>query len=164
MLNMINGEVNATIDAFIIPNKGGTVNEFLFDIERKKEYFQKLAALNEYEYDENDTLVQLWFVETGDGDGICDNMCDHKFNIKDRNDTYICNIQVPYLPYKLIQNKMEDDAMELKIPVYAYRYERDRKLKRIELEIMINATITFRQQKYRYSSFGAFEEVLQQVV
>lgn len=160
MLTMNNGVIEATADAFIIPNKMGCVNNFVFDAEGRKEYFKLLAALNDYEYDENDKLVELWFVETSEGEGVCSNMVDHTFNIKDKDKIWIARLKSPYIPYKLLQYKVEGDDIQLKLPVYAYRYEKGTKLHKVEVDIMINITVTFRQKNYRYREFGAFEDTL----
>ena len=154
-----NNSIESKMKMFIIPNHATLVDEFIFDAAEKKRYYTELSKINESEFDpDKDRIVQLWFVE--DENEGCDNMCDHLFRIEDDDTVWMGKIDHPGLPSPILKDIHEGDTISIKLPVRAFR--RDKRSD--EKYFILNATITADQNSYRYSRFGNFEEVFNQVI
>jgi hypothetical protein len=113
----------------------------------------RLSRLAGIELKDEDEMVQVWIISSK-----CDNWSDTFGGFQEviGNDEWedheegkkalITGYFPNYIPKRLIEGKKEGDKIELTCPEYG-----------------VKITLTCRQLKYRYSRFGKFEEVLNQV-
>lgn len=152
---IVNGTINATLEAFIIPNSANLVTDWMIPSqqERMAEKAKKISAVAGCGFDAtSDKLVQLWFVGMGS-----ENLVDHATMAEDENgNEYVLCADIERLPEAVFRGHKEGDVIEVPLPATC-------KGKSGNIEVVINAKIKLNQRDYRYRRFGNFEEVLAQV-
>lgn len=159
MNKIINNVLEGNLEAFIIPNKGGLVTNWLSESTQQRMIndIKKISILSSKEFDpKNDPVVQLWFTGMG-----CENLVDHYLHAEtdDSKRVYMRARNLGHLPASFFEGKKEGDSIDLVFPATCEVADSDD-----ELNITVKAKVTLAQTKYRYRSFGNFEDVLRQVI
>lgn len=148
--------LNANI--FVVPNEAVKVKDCFYP-EEMEAYASTLCAMNDVEFDsETDRLIELWFVSENS-----DNMSDHGFDTTDDLTGEEIHVRVGglncYVPSKLINIK-EGESTTITFPVMA-----SRKGIRGEWKTsIITMELTANQLGYRYSRYGEFQKVIEDVI
>lgn len=161
------------IEAFIVPNKACPAKSFWLSSEKKAARAAEICELNKITYnEETDNLVQLWCIG-----GESDNMQDHGFSYTEGNLKYRFRFD-SVLPANLFTGYKEGEVVSVKIsmtPCLVYelgegedfprrRIYADYEEEEIEApQFVFTFNIKLNQISYRYSRFGNFEDVLEQV-
>ena len=165
--NGIISGINA--DCFIIPNRCGSVNDFLGESTRK-EYRKQLAAyaaLNNFEFDDDTPLIQVWL--TAEENLNSENLYRHTNTCLDTEGNEYCVIlDTPeFLPYTFVVGRKEGDVLDIKMPVAVFKKENRLGMLKGEMkadDAVAEIKLRLNQKSYRYRSFGTFEETLKQVL
>ena len=156
---IVKRELNMEI--FIIPNQGGYVSGFWTGVEKQTKIANMLCDLNGYDFDPNkDKVVQVWSCCSD-----CNNMQDHFFHASDDNGKdYRFRFPSAYIPAKIFEGYKEGDSLDIvyKMKPSDWDLEEVEDMESIpEFEFTFHTTLA--QTKYRYRSFGNFEDVLVRV-
>ncbi|MBR6289245.1 MAG: hypothetical protein IKR19_07920 [Acholeplasmatales bacterium] len=149
------------MDMFIIPNQAGKVNNFWTGVERQTSIADMLCNLNGFDFDpKHDKVVQVWSCCDD-----CNNMQDHFFHeTDDEGNEYRFRFPSSYIPAKILKDHVEGETFDI---VYRMKPENwdnkewdkeDESEELPEFEFIFHTTLA--QKKYRYRSFGNFEDVL----
>lgn len=159
MSKIIDKVVKCNVSAFIVPNRASLASSYLIRPEERVKAFEDLANDNSMLYNsEKDHLVQLWLHSK---DLNTENLVDHGGSVEDENGTkYRINLpsKFGFLPESFFDGKVEGDSIHIKTPATAHVPGESK-----EIDIVLDMNLTLKQQGYRYSRFGNFEEVLKEV-
>lgn len=147
-------------DVFIVPNSLGKGSSRLLSGSTIKE----LLVNNFPDLGNDDRVVETWSCSPG----VSENLQDHGFYAVDEtgHDWYVRPVMgANYVPVSVFTGKHEGDTVYLTISAIARRFERkDGDIECFERDITLSMTLTLAQAKYRYRSFGNFEECLQKLL
>ena len=156
--------MRVNVDAFIIPNSAGYVNDFLLDSykERYNRYMTDICQQCGVDFDtENDKIVQIWFTSE---ELKSDNLEAHGFEYESDGLVQDFTFRYGYLPYPVLKDLKEGDSIDLDLEATEDTWLKDDSDICVKRVIIVPMHITFRQLEYRYRNFGTFEECLRRVV
>lgn len=121
-------------DVFVIPNRVGTVGKLCEHVQRR---VYELAEINKMPIGSEDVLIGLWFVgeET-------ENLVDHGTMFGGKHRRAKCNL----IPAKLLMGLHEGEMLKINLPC--------------DNGDIIRCEVKAAQKKYRYRSFGSFEDAV----
>lgn len=147
-------EFNA--EAFIIPNRSGKLEDFVFSSTRKDTKEVAVSVLDR-EPDEDERYIQMWYVVK---DLNCENLVDHGASVELDGETYYIGMPTSFLPYSILKGKNDGDTIDV-----TFRNSWDIDLDHEDEEtVKITMHVTLNQKDYRYRNFGSFQEVLKKVL
>lgn len=157
--------IEAEADVFIIPNKLYKLNpKYMTELNRIVNV-RKIALANNLVYDyEADDVIQLWFVSDDLGS---DNLGNHGFRFWVENDRYWVHSSeskiLSCLPKKMFEGLREGETRTILIPMNDTEIQNCNTGDEEKVDIELRLTITAAQSKYRYKSFGNFEDTISMV-
>ena len=169
--------IKAEGDLFIIPNGIRTLEDI--NISTRHD-IKKVCEMNGIKIPEDESqmnLIELWAVSE---DLDCDNLADHSIYLDDIDgfssinkeliDKSTIRILYPgrsihFIPVDIFKDKKEGDAVNIKFPYTIEKSELD-DIKENDLlkDFIFDMDFTLCQRKYRYNSFGDFEDVLHRLM
>ena len=148
-------------EVFIIPNSPNPVENMLngrFSTSGSREYvkaMKELFALNQWgEMSAEEKAMEIWW--TSDN---CDNLTDHHPKVMwDDGNEYYVNLDSPFLPLSIVKEWKEGETKKMYVPVTLFERETGNTIKTV---FEVNVTIS--QSKYRYRTFGTWEECISKI-
>lgn len=148
------------MDMFVIPNSAGRLDEYIESYKPiLKNWLDSVAKASGLTWDENEPLVQLWYVETNraDKEANSENVVRHGFLIDSDGKSYYGRIKEEVLPYSWLKNVKEGEELKLNIPCTMADKQKNK------IGVVLNCSIRANQQSYRYCRFGNFEDIAERV-
>ena len=156
--------VEIDADIFVIPNRAYTIYEYENEdtVELIRSDIDRALKLNDgLAYYANDKLVELWWTERSDDEDRCDNLCRHTFFFtNEKGVKEEARLDYELVPQSWIENMKEGDTIELILPLITRKGYDDIETGKYNAKINIRA----KQRGYRYSGFGNFEDILNDVL
>lgn len=156
-INTETGIISATGACFIIPNRGGKIEDFMTGFQKElDERMQHISALNGQTFNRHhDWIAQIWWVSK---DLESDNLTDHGFRVIDENGVqWFGRTPSDHFPVKVFGDHKEGDEMEITYPITLSSHQHGEK------EVLLKLNVKLAQKDYRYRNFGDFEKVLKKV-
>ena len=146
---MVDGVLSIECDMFIVPNSFNRANSFVCNADRYKESANVILVANGLAEEADPLLMQVW-MSAEDTMG-CENLnCHYGKYIDENGDVKPYGQLWSCLPASLFKDAKEGDTVEVRVPAGVYHYSD-------KFDTMLK--ITLAQTKYRYRSFGNFENV-----
>lgn len=98
-------------------------------------------------------MVETWIKSD---DLKTENMADHGFEVETDGERRFFSIPYRHLPVKLFSSAKEGDTVHVTIPIV------NRETKYVD--VLLHLALHIRQLQYRYSNFGPFEKLLDQLI
>lgn len=144
---------------FIIPNHATLPEESYPGSARLIREQTEIAELNDIEYNwDEDQLVQFWIY--ADDVIRSENLNCHGAVIYIDDERYRIDCRCTHLTERIFREHIEGDVVNLKLPAYL---SKSRSSVDEAEKIILDLELTLDQLRYRYRSFGPFEEVLKRV-
>ena len=137
------------------------ISEIFQDI--TKEETKAILDANGLEMDEDERLIQVWMTSE---DLHSENLCDHGFHIEvgGRKWTAFPGAIPTMLPAKFFQGHKEGEIIKIKFPKTVLETNADwGDEDSFEIESSLILRLELAQTRFRYRSFGTFEECLRRV-
>lgn len=146
--------VTANADVFIVPNRFYYLNPDLkSDIRRAK---RTCDSLNEKFY-KTDLIGQFWLTSE---DLNSDNIACHGFRLEQHK--YVTGGEISeYFPVKIFEDLKENESKEIIMNIFAKDSDSDEDN---EIPVELHLNVTAKQTKYRYRSYGNFEDTFKRSI
>ena len=141
--------ITLKVNVFVIPNRVSSIDKELFMDFQKLAHVDQMCAMNGTSLNKTDHLVQIWWTSQD-----CDNWEDHHPRIKFDGSDWEFRMATYDLPYEVVHDWKEGEAVSLKMPVKLYSIDNPA----ITREITADLEIIPVQLEYRYKRFGKFEQ------
>jgi hypothetical protein len=159
---------------FVIPNKAGHINNFF--LKSCELYHREFCRMNDIKIADTDYLIEVWMsglkLPNGKREYMSDNFSAHGLAITHENGLKSgWNLLLNYIPYEHLKDKKEGDIVSFEASM-RLRYVELPELpelprlyfKRLDVQQTFSFELIANQSKYRYSSFGPFENAVQYVL
>lgn len=143
-----------SFDGFIIPNTASHLSTYC--VGRKE--LMELMVLNKIVGDP--VMIQTWLATP-----LNDNVVDHLTTITLDGLVIVGRIMCGNIPHELLKDKREGDIVDVIFPfsINSITDEGGNSLPCETFDITVLGHVTLAQKKYRYKTFGTFEQVLERV-
>lgn len=136
-------------EIFIVPNRTSTMGWYRRQHAMLEKEVTNLANINNVVIDDYDPVIDTWIVIPG----LTENLGDHGISLTiDGTDLYM-HVETTCIPKSMLPKKEGESTV---ITFLARDFSKD-------TTVELCLTLTAAQRKYRYRSFGTFEEVLKKV-
>ena len=148
-------------EIFIIPNSPSKVENMINGkystsmSKREARAMEELFTLNHWgEMPDDEKATEIWWTSPN-----CENIVDHHPRVLwDDNNEYFMTLDSPFLPLSIVKEWKEGETKKLFMPVTLFHRETDKKI-----ETVFEVNITLSQTKYRYRTFGTWEECINKI-